>query len=709
MPIGIESIQVRVADLVNHRLAVLADEENYIVEPGEPVWQIGIDPHSASGMGKNPVAFIFDRLDETRLTVNVKKNGDLTPGIYTLNGYFGTREFNQTNKPGGKTIPPFFTGSIEVDENGSLKETEVYVEIRFNPRTFMGTAVNFSWELVPPDSNGDERQWLDDLTYLELYWLYDGDFQMFSRGIPVALLRYLASFCRIFYLHDNTRLTEDDCGIIYQWTIHHQEFPAPSIEDVKAWAVQACFHRNPPRYDVFHTHSHFSYTYLQGEPRASVDVLLTQYLASLYDDSALCDCNDQAAFLLLYLAAAGIGGVNLAVLSPFGYLKLNGLAGRGLCNNPVYKNNRLEKITRQRMQSRAGFRSHTFCLSPSRENNRHMVLDACVGPYTGNDCFHKYVRQVCDNLAPDGSNQIELMPEPKVYDPRLYVDFLSRTPHVKDFTTISVAPPGYSVVCRWPSPTACPALDSGWEIAYDNITPGDVCVLQTWVIKRKAEYITVKLYVFSHPDHKTDASPVKDLFQTITTTTILEKNNKTPQIISPPLGDMVCSYTHHNRTRHIWVPTGKKNNAPMVSNVIFDVTCTNINFNHEALLIWLDQIAYAHKESDVEGCFPDPECISVGPPANDRNGGSGSITMLPGERLPIQLIGSNDGTILDFKPGPAPLRLTSRCRTGCFITFTALSVTQTTTSTMTFILIDTTTLLSSKKNYTVTVKPKPPE
>jgi hypothetical protein len=103
------------------------------------------------------------------------------------------------------------------------------------------------------------------------------------------------------------------------------------------------------------------------------------------------NCQDQAYAVA---ALANLLGIEAKVMEvrPFGYLNPVNLIGRGLCNNPGFRdvNDRLRPLDDT---SRSRFRTHMFTMHDFR------VYDACVGPITGQS-YLPYLLQTIDYSTP---------------------------------------------------------------------------------------------------------------------------------------------------------------------------------------------------------------------------------------------------------------------------------------------------------------------
>ena len=578
----ISEIKVNPDDIVsqednNYRIAFLARDGNPI-DPLKPVWKRGENDNSETGL--NPVAFLVNQQKKVRFIVTLEMENLKPGGQYRLKGFF---------KRPGKNVP-IFSGDFSSDgseKNGRVKK-DVPVNLIFNPEAFFRMTTGIFWEVTVEKEKGTRE--LGD-TLLEFYWLYDGDFGIFRKGVPLELLQYLMVVCRTyyFYLHGkdfdnpaNSGLTPQSSQKNNKETPNWKQIIGDIYrEDVIKGVVNACFYRNPPRYDIYRAARHFTdIPDLQSVKGIIAGFFLQDYFDSLHDPYAICNCSDQAAALQVFLKAIGISGVKYCRMRPFGYLRLTRLVGRGLCNNPCYGEKMLEKIFYERMLGRDHFASHDFCSLEGK------VYDACTGPHIG-DSKAGYAAMAVDPVQPAGnparSGTHEDITE---YQGVTYLDYIfnSEEPETAVQQDNNTTPENRFVVCKWPDPRACPVLGPGWEISREYTVPGDKMAMKMWKLQNKGESVNIRVYVSS------EKYPQKNIGRLGTIgfdSSLKEKDS---------------SREEEDGSQFSWKPIVKKIKGPEISNVLFYVRCTNVTFNVEALFLWLEQLAFTHrlKEKDFE-------------------------------------------------------------------------------------------------------------
>lgn len=580
------------------------------INPLDPIWKAGQAVRDKDGRdedrgyeydSKYPAAFPVNPKKKVRLTVTLQViNGK--KGYYTLKGFFGSGKLNW---------PLIFSGDFHINENSDGKKSSDSVDVdfdaKFNPTGFLRVSGKFTWKVCPGKNesrdpvnsrrqeNGIECTLTAGETFHEFYWLYDGDFSIFRKGVPVKILRYLALVCRTYYI---STAVDDDQMIKFPWP------HGPTKKDIITGVVNACFFRNPPRYDVYHCAHHFTDFINPGNDKNRVNLFLEDYLESVYDPYALCNCMDQAAVLQVFLTAVGIPDVKYCSMDSFGYLRLTNLVGRGLCNNPSYGERKRDRIFYQRLSHRDCFGQHYFCCLNEK------VLDSCAGPHIL-ESKKKYVEEAVDPIYP---------PDPRV-NPGTEKDIkqhpgVTCLDYIMSHEKSSTVETGerHFVVCAWPDPRACPALGTGWEMFSQHTIAGDCQALRIWKLQRKGESVHIHLHVSSEKS----AAHTKNRFKAIHSMT---SSHKTLYEKGPShLGEFAARSLpeHKNISRCFWIPARKRIKGNEISNIVFDVTCTNVTFNVDALFVWLNELAFAHRVDHLNEYLPPMDKITCPPYKNDK-------------------------------------------------------------------------------------------
>lgn len=628
-----------------------------------------IDPIKSTLWQNNvhhPAAFLIKEKGNSAVRLNVTlRIEDAEPGKYRLDGYYGSEKNS-----------PIFSGTFEIEDGDKPSNLTVAVSICSKPTNFTWFSGDLAWEAVPEEYGQNIKL---NTTCLELYWLYDAmDYSVFRKGIPMEILHYSALACRALL-----------SAFIQDSQNEFDPYSPPQVakKSIIQRIVKACFFRNPPRYDIFGGANYFTdIQQLRSEEPIKFDniniisdygyvnILLDQYHKFIDDPYAICNCQDQAAVLLVYLSALGIADVKFCVISPFGFLSLTNLVGRGLCNNPCFKGENLDKIVNQERKDRTGFGSHCFCSLEGK-----WVLDSCAGPHTGSQGFKDYVDRVVDYIYPSGKS-----PASTTYNIYEYnqlttsLDYIFGSsgnfhdrPHLEAFKNKlgidKIMPKKLTefVVRSWPNPLKCRHLRKGWEIIYQDIIAGDNTTLKTWKLGKKAERIQIMLYV-SPSD---EPQPLFNLF--------LDKGSssthhelpyeKGPAFLGKFAAKLACS--HYSRC--FWLP--EKEHCRHL-NILFDVISNNVTFDIEKLYEWLMQLiddpTYIHDKTYLDAYLPHMDKIKVAEVKYGKTGGKsivikGKYICCPevpvGERVTFTYTYS-DNIFLDFifpeyRPGNPCLRL----------------------------------------------------
>jgi hypothetical protein len=639
-------------DAVPREIVILNLHNNPVDPFKSPIWERGKDGNKRTFV-KNPAAFVLvtnkTELPMLLVTIHISPCVKINPGPYRLNGYYYGEE-NHID-----SIPPLvFSGHFEIckSENSAnrLYDVPVFKSISFKPNHFIGLSGDFHWCIEPIDEKIPPNISISFfMTNIELYWIHNEvDYQVFRRGVPVEILRYLAPASRAF------SLSSPSPG---DFTAPFMSSPPETLSNAKTKTgsgsletmhrdkiveciVKACFFRNPPRYDVWECNNHFMESSTSNgkiiwedkeitwkEGKMSAVIFLEDYIKAIDDDYALSNCEDQAALLRVFLMAVGVKSVKICLMKPFGFLRLTLLVGRGMCNNPVYKGDRLRKIVYPGDTLRNPFVIHSFCSlndNPGVPGKR--IIDSCTGPHTGNEDIETYIRKAVDHIKPPGFPGYGPPYTITEYEVETYLDYLKSSilkhgsqlfqenwVHLETFMgkiqidkkkmpkTIE-----HFVVCSWPDPRACPVLGAGWKIFYQNITAGNKETGKTWKLRKKGESIVIRVYVSSVGE----AKPIINRFLSIGSSST---HHELPYEKGPSYhGEFSAKFVGDFYTRHFWIPTNKRRR---IFNVFIDVTCTNVTFNVEALNEWLNILVFSHRVSSLKGYLPSicPPGISHSP------------------------------------------------------------------------------------------------
>lgn len=557
-------------------------------DPSRPVWRTipPQDPLWLDGGFCYPAAFAMNNEQPARLKVTIRFPGPPVTGTYTLTG--------QYPKDNALFI---FSGSTFID--GSCTEVVFDVCPQFAVTDFLAMAGDFSWSLSRADDTEESPD--DHITYLELYWLYDNpqvtDPALFSPGVPVEIL------------HDVTVTMRMNAGIMTGLSRQPAGHctPVSGVKDtVMAAAVNACFFRNPPLYDIYGGFNNF--TLINGYE--NITVRLKKYWQALslaldsYPFDYCCNCEDMAAVLQVYLKAIGITAVKYCVMAPFGYLRTTNLVGRGLANNPKFKSREEEPIFGQEglpiveemSHFRTFFNKHAFCClvdtgsTDPCEACQHQccIVDACAGPHSGSETMAEYVGHAVDIIYPAKNGKpgtVENITCHAGVTGIDYIEGIEKEPEsdlVEEFKKIVGLKPEiveeldkYFVVRAWPDPKKSRVLGKrGWHLFYQDLLPGRGEVLKTWTYRKKAESVTIDLYVSSGNNHYS-----LNRFLSLGTSTTLDR---VPFKKGPAgLGQFSAVIETEYHSRYLWV----------FHNLVFDVMFTNVTFRPERLLNWLNRKA----------------------------------------------------------------------------------------------------------------------
>lgn len=543
------------------------------IPPQDPLWQ--------DGAFLNQAAFAINDEQPARLEVTLLFQEPLAAGTYKLEGYY--------TKDKGLFA---FRGSVKIDD--PCDEVVIGVGARFAVHDFFAIVGDFKWQLNRADGTdiADGKE-----TFLELYWLYDNppenDAALFKLGVPVEILQHVRAGLLI---HREIRVSLGD---------------RPPVEPVTAAIVTTCFYSNPPRYQVEYPDAHFIDN---AHGFNDITVYLHRYLDTIRgpESDSVCNCQDQAAILQLFLKAVGIGDVKFCTMQPFGYLKAVDLVGRGMTNNPKWEEEDSRQIVSEYSTKRTDFGMHAFCAlsihgtpgedpcygcshNPGNKNGENVnyesrdcrVVDSCTGPHTGTDTMAAYVEKTVDKLHPGNGYSSGTVEDIYCYRGVAAIDHMKavekepRFPLSNEFKrvvgldkeTLDVLKKNRAVR-SWPDPRRCRFLRRrGWQVAYEGFIPGSGEEMREWILKRAPERIDIRLYI---SQGNNDYSLYR--FLAVGSRPGCDKllfKNRGPGW----LGHVSAMYEARTHSRYLWV----------FHNLVFDVTFTNVTFKPERLLKWLNK------------------------------------------------------------------------------------------------------------------------
>jgi hypothetical protein len=633
------------------------------IPPRMPIWQQEYGPGPNAG-SMYPAAFLVGQKHPAALEVTVHIPG-LKPGaVYSLQGLFP-----------GKI--PIFSGK-PVKARDETQEIVFEVFAQYEPEGFFKiSGENITWQVTGQDTPGVSQL---PKVPLELYWLYGDTYLFLQKGIPVERLREIALACGMTGNIHPRQLDAQQKKI----KIQRDDPQKPARKWVIARVVKHCFHRNPPRYNIWYGNLGFT-LYAQGE---RITFLASSYLNALNDPGALFCCWDTAVILQYYLHVIGINDVSLCRMNPFGYLKSTPLVGRGECNNPFFGRTGDEKVVNEKNPQRTAFGNHMFC----RLNVDQTIVDSCAGPHLGDQSPEQYVKAAVD----------ETFPIPPLVDPGTiygitYFSAITHVDFIMDIETIddedvfissfkniletkdSKNPgPKKFVVRSWPDPRKNPLLhQQGWKLFFEQLLPGIGGAMKIWKLRKdkSAESIDIYLYVSS----VSSKSAQKLFFSKCNSHSHHENPFKKGR---ENLGDYSAM--------HLDTPEKKTHNKIfwVNNNVVFDLIIRNMTVDLEKdLTEWFDGLAEENLKNSLEKDLPRTDGITCS-----------NLKPRVGEIITVK-IEPHTNIIYDFTLDGDGLKLLEITNEAYI--FKAM---KTCLNTLTMVLVDKYTLLSASKNFYISVQ-----
>lgn len=220
-----------------------------------------------------------------------------------------------------------------------------------------------SWVLVV--LTNDQKIKVPGATRLELYWIQSAPGPMFTKGVWVKLYRSL------FVALVQNSSTENLVRQLVNYCFSPTQEGFRKLYDSRRGAA----HYGPRNWGGFFD--------------------INKYFGGSTD---WANCYDQAGVLQTALGAFGVYN-SWAFQNPFGFINKTDLLGRGLCNNPFYLINNSDKLIGINDPKRTLFGNHVYLVI------RGNVLDACQGPYRGDDSIQSYISQSIDTVTTLYANQ----------------------------------------------------------------------------------------------------------------------------------------------------------------------------------------------------------------------------------------------------------------------------------------------------------------
>lgn len=550
-----------------------------LINPKAPVYKES-NAQNGGNHTVNPAAFPVGVTDRLQLHITVDFGQRVQAGRFELTGWLA-----------GTAIA--FKGTATVTESGlGGEQRSIQVIFPVNPQPFPGGFLKaegdqVNWK-VRDESGGTEIE-LQSVNF-ELYWLNQIDNRFFKRGVPVEILRSTPSMTD---LHQPPTTS--------QAAVRPEDSDRSGIsEEIRqaAQIVKYIFERNPPRYDIIDGSTCFT----AGTPD-DLSLNLNAYIKSLDVHTSVCNCMDLAALVQYHLQSIGIKSVEFCFMKPFGYLRPTRLMGRGLTKNLLYKTKKSPKENDANNQDHIIFSAHTFC----RLGAQNRVLDACIGPYTGNEDSQEYLDKAIDRrrnpLLNEGNHIQTFRGVTKVN-----INNGIKSPVFKGSsetlnTQNSLSPGFQKIVHPWPNPSTCPELSAQqWKCRYETIMPGREESVKTWMLEKDNQTIKIDLYVSSETNDLSHNRyrallDICDMFE--------QPSQAGPGLLAQPQ-EMSTIVENGKLRRFFWV----------FHNLVFDVSFRDVvdDDQIESLLEWLMDIPVEHIKDNFEtGDFPNVQYTCDGP------------------------------------------------------------------------------------------------
>ncbi|MCX6579115.1 MAG: hypothetical protein NT166_02905 [Candidatus Aminicenantes bacterium] len=583
---------------------IVLSQGGKLIVPTNIIWSAGLRSGPRTTIGSElPAAFRISQ-KSALLKVIIQNPQGMPLDRKALKAYSGKKLFFESNY---------------VQRNQHQNIANFRGSLKVMPKRFSRFSGNLNWKLSYKDPVGGTLEYDLIETYLELFWIYGFDSRLFCKGVPVEILRQAA-----YALHIENKSQKS--SIFY--SANKSFYIDPMKDPIIAAIAYVCFFRNAPAYDIYSTAQHF--LSIPRNFKGPMAFSLTEYLKAIHNPAALCNCDDQAAAVQVYLKAIGINRTHFCSMVPFGYIRLTGLVGWGLCNSPGYIKNinlSLESplIVEETNSERNYFFRHSFCCLPDKYVNtkkqannasddihwrycKHScvgcrILDACIGPHSGSENIDEYINNTLDNAIPP-IDDLENPENAFIYRGVTHIDWVPKAKKGTSLPPITSlknmikkfskqVPQGeYFVKCTWIDPRKSDDFFNDWEIFSEPLIPGYIEVQKTWNLVKNGSSIQIDIYVNSEP-------MVSNACQAARNRLLTFFNAFTPREFPYEKGpiqlgnfSLVC---HSKGIRTYFWP---------IYNVTFRVTCRNTCFNDIDLCIWLNELAINNRIESIENDLP---------------------------------------------------------------------------------------------------------
>ena len=657
-----------------------------IVPPGRPVWRSPTPAPSEIDTDQSDETVAREARSRPGAAVFVQDQGDLRLQISLPAGTAGAGYRLEGGYPGHDQFFQLFAGTARADDGQVILEIDV--SLVAEPLEWLALVNRpVTWKLFRERERDQPLMTL--ATVLELYWLVRDPSHWFGRGIPVALLR------------DITDGLSNDRSIDIEWAAgrvgYALEEPRPSWSVARI--VRWLFRRTPPRYDTVGGGNY--YTILEYPDFNHVVLLLSRYLHARADHNAICNCYDMAAVLQVYLRMLGLWDTRYCFMRPFGYLKKDGLLGRGPCNNPFSDDgDATPRLVPESAPSRTAFGNHAFCYLPGPRT----VADACTGSHPGDQSVEEYVATAVDSQYPEAPASPGTADDIEYCDGVIAIDTmrspaLSRTLDQVEELRAAIGhdqamkkrPGGQRIVARWPDPLTCPAIDAGqWTIVYQELLIGPEECNRHWLLKRDRETIAIDIYLAGGVR---DLEVAEDRFLQMAAVHNMERSIAGP---GPSwLGHSSAMYERPGQGWYSW----------LFHNASFRVRSHGASLDGEAIAHWLQDIATGSLAATGDSNDAND--------ANDANAGLqmpdtdevqiSTTELAVGQELTVRIepaLGYRLGfRMLDSASGNPAIHCVAD--EDCELRFAARAASS---GTLEVIVVDPVTLLSSRKTISIDVR-----
>lgn len=583
-------LRIKPAMLEVQLLAVKAHNNIVLQQNGEL-----LNPHIAIWSNKSvcttpvPVAFNIGNDHKPQLEIQLAVGGNAGQGVLEILAANGTLLFRGDYSGSGTVLA---TACYMPEALAQLKDDILYMQL-----------VQDNGNMVPLGSIPVEMYWIN------LCELPDG---MHRNGTPVELLNVL---CEAVTL---ASYFPSEAAYMY---------PVQSI-------VQSIFNYGPPRLDVY-----------SGAPRFvtvnswnSITLHYKAYRAAHDSGRAVASSFDMAAILQYLLQCYGYRAY-YCYMQPFGYLSLTNLAGRGLCNNPLY-GKAGSAVTSPSAASRTSWSNHSFVYLPAYG----VAADAAAGPHMGYEMLGDYVTQMVDQAY----HKQKGLPEAREHHVTQYtgvnsVDTITSLRVLPDFihtaTFIKENAFSYKSFCalankaiagKWPEPEVIPYLRGAWKTFYSEVVPGAEEVLKIWMLKRGEDIITIKLYIVSGENELA-------YNRFIAQASLSQSEAPALKADAPGMGHFSAGSAGTADNRYVWV----------YHNAVLDIASSDSSVDLSVIAAWYFAWASNNLVTDVLPCLPLTAITCEGTP------------QLAGQQFAVTL-NTSENTLLHFLQTGNGARLISR-------------------------------------------------